>query len=531
MKRSLTVVFSLVAVLALALVGATFAMGIFTEKAINAYSAEIDDSPTLSALDLDVENYKRGLVKSTCSSKISVSGIDDSISLDHEVYHGPFAFTPDGTKAGYSYIISTLNVDSLSEDLKEGIQSVYGDAAPFSIKTTIQLDGDRQSVISITALDHETDEMTVRFDGGEIEYLGDNGASSMSGSAQFSPLSLQGKSEDGDSFRLRFDGASATFSGKEDGTISMDGTLSKVNLKSGTSEAFSCTMDAVEMLADYAPIEEIPGVLEGSASVTIPSFEISAGDEGKFTANGLKITNQSSNEQGKLLSYKVTYGADSFRSEFPDQGEDMAWMKILESGVELVVSGTVPHAVAEEFATFQQEQAGIATTPESIAANQIAIAELLESVLRKLNKGSGFALDARVGSKEGGVNLNLDLTYDEERPITSRKSYLELLNAIDLTLSASVPKTMLDAIPDIEEQIKGLKAMGTVKETLGGYESTLIATDGKVTVNGKPNPMFEQMAPMLMTAIPWDGIFEGMRMAAEAKALDQSGEPEGEDEP
>ena len=518
MKRSLIIVLTLVVIAALVLVGATFAMGMLTEKAIMAYSGELEDSATLSAVDLSVDQYERGFGKSTFDSTLVVEGIDEAIPLEHEVYHGPFALTPDGPKAGYSYVISTVDIEALPDEIRENIQSVYGDTEPFTIKTTIELDGDRQSHVSIAPIDHEDDEMTLRFDGGEIEFLGDSGASNVNGNIEFSPLSLKMKAEEGGDFRMRFDGASGSLSAEENGTIVMDGALSKINIKGGAKGPVGFTIESVDVKANYLPVEGIEGIVEGTASVTIPSVEIDAAEKGKFVASGLKIANETSSESGDLLKYRVTYGADSFKADMVEQTEDLAWLKMLESGAEVSLFGTVPHAIAHELANFQQERNGIATSPEAIAENSLALAEMMEAVLRKLNKGSGIGLDARVGPKDGGVNLNLNIDYEEERPITSRKNYQELLNALNLNLSAKVPKTMLDATPALEEQLAGLKAMGTVKETLSGYEASLTAERGKVNVNGEPNPMFEQMAPMLMMAIEWEAIFEGMRMAAEAQA-------------
>lgn len=114
------------------------------------------------------------------------------------------------------------------------------------------------------------------------------------------------------------------------------------------------------------------------------------------------------------------------------------------------------------------------------------------------------------------MNLAFDFTYTGEEPMTSQKTILELVQKISVELGLSIPKSLVPETEQTQQQLAMLTASGSLKETPASYQAEMVLEGGKLTTNGQPNLLFEQMAPMMMQPIPWDAMFSGPQPAADA---------------
>jgi len=520
MKRPLVIILSVIVVLAILVVGSTWVLGSLTEQGVRNYIAEIETSPATRQVDLELPEYERGFLKSSGSTSIGVQGVKQQAFLKHEIFHGPFAMTPDGFKAGYAYIVTTLDRDKFPAELKESLAEVYGENEPFSVKTTVPLAGSRVSEVEIAAVDHDAGNLALKFDGGECRFEVASDNKSMSGSIQFGALSMK-ETSDG-VMTLKLDPTDLRISGEEESSFVANGSIGKCdfNKSDESGPGISIAMEAIGLDANYEAMEEGSNVLLGTAKVITPKVAVKIADSGGIEVTDLSIQSGTS-EKGDLIESTAAYEVTSVNETFSQGGASAPYLEVLKTGAKLTAVFRVPKSAMEALAEIQKEmqasQRELLANPdaaEEIGAEQAkVVADTYEHMLRALTKGTGFSLGIASGEEDAGVNLDIALTYTGDKPLTAQKTILDLVQSMLVKLGARLPKALLPESEGMQQQMAMLTMTGSVAETPTAYLTEMVLENGKLTTNGQPNLLFEQMAPMMMQEIPWDAMFDGMRQA------------------
>ncbi|MFT5471458.1 MAG: hypothetical protein ACI8UO_006592, partial [Verrucomicrobiales bacterium] len=150
------------------------------------------------------------------STEIGIAGLPPmggAPKLQHKVFHGPMAMTPDGVKFCAYYMISTLDLSDFPE-VAEKVKDVFGDNEALVIKTTMGLSGPKSIEIEVPAATYSMPgpggQMTFDFGGIEgimTDYFAFN-FEETTGKIDIDVKKLTVSAEDGTKFQ--FDGATMT---------------------------------------------------------------------------------------------------------------------------------------------------------------------------------------------------------------------------------------------------------------------------------------------------------------------------------
>lgn len=523
MKRPVIVVVVVLALAVLLTFGGYAFLSHSTEVGIRSYFA--GDHPFEGAT-MELSSYEKGFFKSRATSSITVSPEVDPVRLVNEIYHGPLAFTPNGLKIGSAHVVTTLDIDSLPDEVRENVSEIFAGTTPLAITTDVSFGGGKTSEMKIASIDHEKDGMEIRFDGGHGRWESTADNSRIVGDLTIHPLSMR-LAEDENSVRLRMD--QSTFQMKNtDGAVAVEGNVGtmKLSLKDEGDQALE--VGGLQIRSSFSPAAPESKVMLGSGKFSAPSLKAEwageGGEKGNAEMTGLSIEMRSSEANG-LVTSSADYLVDSLVISNAAVGSSAPYLDELAKGMQFTAKATLPREIFEDFGAFQESMSyppgtdpGASATSDLAAEQAREMARLVEKSVRKIGAGTGFEMLLRAGTENEGSKASFSFTYQGERPLTAQKTYIEVIENSELRLEASVPKAFIEASPEIAEQVQGMLAMGALKENGAVYASKLALTAGQLTANGEPFPLLENFLPLLSQEIPWDTFFAGLQAGAAARA-------------
>jgi hypothetical protein len=518
MKRPIVIVAVALPLILLLTFGSYWFLSQSTETGIKRY---FEGSNPFQGAQMELASYEKGLFKSRATSSVALFPEEKPILLVNEIYHGPVAFTPGGIKVGSAHVVTTLNIESLPEKARNRIAEIYAGKEPLQIITDASLSGSRTSEVMIAPVHHDKEGSEIRFDGaaGTIEASGDN--SRIEGSFTIQPVSMR---LDGDetSVRIRMD--QSTFRTKNTGeTATLEASVGalKVTFKADAEQTLE--MGGLEIRSDFSSAAPESRVMLGSGTITAPAIkgdwnDEGAGGKGELELKGLSIEMTMSESAG-LVSSISNYRVDSLSFAYAALESAAPYLDELEKGMQFTTKATIPRVLLEDMLGIEESlklSPGMGAS-SALSADQVAeMARLIEGVFRKVTAGTGFEVEIRAGSPDNGLRTSFAYLFQGSRPLTAQKTYLEIIENSEVRVEASVPKTFVDANPEMSQQVQGMLAMGAIKEVEGNFVSVMALKAGQLTANDEPFPLLENFRPILAMEIPWDAFFAGIQASAGA---------------
>ncbi|OUS07321.1 hypothetical protein A9Q90_05375, partial [Gammaproteobacteria bacterium 54_18_T64] len=121
--------------------GATWFTSQNSETTLDEFMAQSNQQIEEAVPFLTIEKtlFEKGFIQSSAQSVVTIAPTLFSkeeaepvqVGFNHRIYHGPVMMTPNGIKIGTSYILTTLDQSSLSEEVKSIMTALFGDAEPF----------------------------------------------------------------------------------------------------------------------------------------------------------------------------------------------------------------------------------------------------------------------------------------------------------------------------------------------------------------------------------------------------------------
>ena len=121
--------------------GATWFTSQNSETALDEFMAQSNQqiAETVPFLTIEKTSFDKGFIHSSAQSIVTIAPTLFSkeeaepvrVGFNHKIYHGPVMMTPNGIKIGTSYILTTLDQSSLTEEVKTIMTTFFGDAEPF----------------------------------------------------------------------------------------------------------------------------------------------------------------------------------------------------------------------------------------------------------------------------------------------------------------------------------------------------------------------------------------------------------------
>ncbi len=121
--------------------GATWFTSQNSETVLDEFMAQSNQQieEAVPFLTIEKTSFNQGFIQSSAQSIVTIAPTLFSkeeeepvqIGFKHKIYHGPVMITPNGIKIGTSYILTTLDQASLSEEVKSIIKTSFGDVEPF----------------------------------------------------------------------------------------------------------------------------------------------------------------------------------------------------------------------------------------------------------------------------------------------------------------------------------------------------------------------------------------------------------------
>lgn len=528
MKRPILLVAVVISVIVLLLFGGYWFLSSATESGIRNYFA---GAHPFQGAKMDLSTYEKGFFKSRATSSVNYGSEEESIRLVNEIYHGPLAFTPNGMKIGTAHVITTLDIESLPEETRKEVAEIFAGKEPLVITTDASFGGNRTSNITLAAVNHDKDGSEIRFDGGtgRIEASADN--SRIQGHLTIQPVSVR-MDEDGSSVRIRIDQSHAQFKNASD-AIALEANVGAMKFSTKEEGDQGFEIGGLEIRSSFSPAAKDSKVMLGSGTFTVPTFKVEwteegAAGKGSAEMKGMSIEVRSSEANG-LVTTTSDYQVDSLAIASAAPDSPMPYLDELGKGMQFTAKATLPREILEDFGAFQETlnaSAGAGSFASSDLSEEQAreMFQLVEKAVRKIGAGTGFEMQIRAGSPEGGSRATLAYSYQGARPLTAQKTYIEVIENSEVRVEARVPKSYFESSPEIAGQVQGILAMGAIKEDGPNYASVLALKAGQLTANGEPFPLLENFLPLLSQEIPWDAIFAGMQAGAAARADDGPGD-------
>lgn len=521
MKRSLLIILSVIVVLAILVLGSTWVLGTLTESGFRDFVEEMEENPSAQQVDLELPEYQRGFLKSSGSTSVSVVGVEHEAFFKHEIYHGPLAVTPSGVKAAHAYIVTTLDREKFPEDLRNSISEVYGETEPFTMTTTVPLVGDHVTEVEVAPVNHDEGTLAVRFAGADCRFEVSPDYESMDGIIQIGEFAMNESSEDS-AFSLNVAESKLDVIGKEDESVSANGSFGAISLKGsgGEGPGVSVKVDSISMNTDYRATEGESSFMLGNGKINAPKVFVTIDEAGEIEITDLSASSEVKKESGLVVS-SVTYEIGGVRETVSQDEEWGSYLEMLEQGAIAKGAITLSESAMESMVEFQKEMQAIqrrmmedADAGKNAGGEQVqAMMQSYGKIVKTISEGSGLSFEMAAGEGDDGVRFDLDLTYTGEEPLTNQKTILELVQNIFIELGLNIPKSFVPVNEKTQQQLAIATASGSLVETPTSYQTKMVLEDGKLTTNGQPNLLFEQMAPMMMQPIPWDSMLSGTNQA------------------
>jgi hypothetical protein len=268
--------------------------------------------------------------------------------------------------------------------------------------------------------------------------------------------------------------------------------------------------DNINMVMDAAVVEmdinEIyrGAMLDGSVEMKIPQFSFS----NKGTDLSLKgITVSSSAEQrngsfeglAEVDVEKLLVKTASAPVEFP---ESLLHMSFGVKGLEQESMKKLIDS-SEQMRQSQLMLIGSKQPEQSMDAMNNAMTSYFKSLGEVLKQGVETNNIIEISNDNGRFAIKFDLTYTDTKGLYELKTIRDVIMALKGQLKINIDKKMIAGTP-AEQSINMPISMGFAVDKGEAYEALADLGDGKLIVNGKQMPIFEQLGPMADQPLPWE---------------------------
>lgn len=532
MKKLLLILAPLILLLAAgAWVGLTFAAGATAEA---AFTNDPDALPEEVSRYLAIhhEPFEKGFRSSKARTHLALAGAEtddegvpeEALILNTDIYHGPLAFTPDGTIPCSHYAVTTIDMETFPEEIREDVNKMFRDQPPVTIRTTATVGGTVTSAVAIApmTLENEEENGTAEFDGLEITTV----AKGVDGeSFEEATVTIIGGAWrlHADDIEIEAQPANGAFDIEAEGGARGQFTLGKV---SGTGETGAFGVESIAFTTDQESASEGSPLMVGEGRVELKGLTIPVEGE-TFTLENVRVETLAESENGQFAG-SATYALDKPSLPAKMLGEAAPFQAAFEKGVSLTLGGSgfdLPalEAVQEKAMEMQLAQFDslmkIATADDPDPAAMAAVAEspeyqeamvdYMNGALDLVAPGVELATRLEILGAQGTSEADLKLRLGGESPLRELGTLREIIAALSGELSVSVDKR------DLPQEMVGMMAMQlTASGFLKDEENTLTGearlADGVLSINDKPTPFIEAMGPALDQPIPWEMITNPM---------------------
>lgn len=495
--------------------GATWLFGAGVESALS----QTPDPATEDRIFSLHHEVERGFLSSKARSRIALSEseLDDlgipeaSLMLNHEVFHGPLALTPDGPIICSNYLISTIDLGELDEEVREKISQLFQGEPPVVIRTTTNLGRSGNVRITVAPVRLEGaagSEQQMEFDGmdvtinatmdesGQLKYA--SGEATI-GRSQAKWLERTIVTQPGDGFfeyhsdqsfegRFTFGATTSTF---PEGTLRIGSLQLEVNQQRASQRQMLFLGDSRLELAELTFVSEI----------------------GEMGLKNAMIQATSGNDNGKLFG-SVKYGIGEMSVPPLLAGPVAPFLPAMQKGlsVEVGASGFDLGAVESlmesaqkmQAAQWDQIAAGSATSKLDAAQKKVLI-DYFNGVLDLFSPGIAVTQGIEIVGMTGSSRMDLKLSLAGDQPLRQKTTLRALVESVAGELSLTVNKGDLPA-DQVGAMAAGLTSSGFLIDGPSAITGKALLGNGILQVNGEPTPLIESLGEMLEQPILWDEI-------------------------
>ncbi len=466
---------------------------VFDENITEANKKMAEEFPFIT---MKKKSFEKGFTSSTAKSEITLNeefmGLFDApgdepitLTMNHKIYHGPVMMTPNGTKTGSSYIMTTMDQESLPEEVKKIIKLVFDGKEPMTSGMLMDAGGDIEIDMEIAPMSFNNEKF----------------------------LALTGEDDpSSDDVDISFAGMTGHFTTNKEGT-SLKGAfnLGAMEVK-GIDDGEAIHMVNTASVAEFDIDELYKGtILDGTFEMTFPEILFTA--EGtEVTMKGFKVVSTAEEENGLFGGYGII-DIDKLLIKSPEMPVEFPESKIhLKFGLKGFDRESIIKLVdlEQEINSAQMKLIGNTmsgnelddTTMESMVGSA---GSYYVALIEMIKPGVEIMTDLELSNDTGKSAVNFGLNYVDTKKLLDLKTIREVIMALNGQLKISIDKSMIAGTP-AEEAIGMPVAMGFAVEKDGAYESVADLASGELKVNGEPMPVLDMLGGMIDQPIPWDDI-------------------------
>ncbi len=482
MKKTLLAILALIPAI---WAGATWFASQNSETVLDEFMAQSNQQieEAVPFLTLEKTSFDQGFIQSSAQSIVTIAPTLFSkeeeeavqIGFNHKIYHGPVMMTPNGIKIGTSYILTTLDQSSLSEEVKSIMTTLFGDAEPFVSGVTAGLSEriDTDFIIAPFSINAE-----------QISELTGNPAGD-------------------EELELSFTGFSGDIASNVQGS-KMKGMMNigelVVKVRDGAT-VFDVTMAASTVDMD---VEELykGSLLDGNIMLTIPSILFSDGKGSSATFSEVRMSSSAEQDNG-LMNGRGIFDVNKIHIKSSKVGFDVPDAKLHTS---FDISGIERTGIIK-LLDLEQE---MSRTQIMLLSQDDAAPDALMSSMRAyyraggelVKQGAKIASVLEISTDAGNAALRLDLSYSDAKRLFALKTVGDLAAATQGNISVNIDKSMLAGTP-LAEAISMPIGMGFAVEKADRYESLVLLDKGELLLNGNPVPFLDAVGDQ---PLDWDKL-------------------------
>jgi len=465
--------------------GATWFTSQNSETVLDEFMAQSNQqiAETVPFITVEKTSFDKGFIQSSAQSIITIAPTLFSkeaaepiqIGFNHKIYHGPLMMTSNGIKIGTSYILTTLDQSSLSEEVTSIITTLFGDAEPFVSGVTTGLTEmiDTDFIVAPFSINAE-----------QIAELTGNPAGD-------------------EEVELSFTGFSGDIASNVQGT-KMKGLMSigelAVKVRDGAT-TFDITMAASTVDMDVDELYK-GSLLDGSIVMTIPSILFSDGKGSSATFSEMRFNSYAEPDNG-LMNGTGIFDVNKIHIKSSKAGFDIPDAKLHTSfdfsGIErtgiITLLDLEQEVTRSQIMMLSQNDADPDALMSSMNAYYRAAIELVK-------QGVKIGTVLEISTDTGSAALRLDLNYISAKRLFSLKTVKDLAAATQGNISVSIDKSMLAGTP-LAEAISMPVGMGFAIEKADQYESLVLLDKGELLLNGNPVPFLDAVGDQ---PLDWDNL-------------------------
>lgn len=422
-------------------------------------------------------SFEKGLLSSRASSQVMVPGeagsVEGTITLKHQIFHGPVMLTPLGVKAGSTYILTTLDIATLPAEGRKAIEKAFAGQEPLRVglltKTGKDIGIDLE-VAAATVADDTDNGGALRFDGLNAALETDFAGSYLTGKAATGPLSIA----DSEGVEIEI--------GPSNSDFDID-TLYK-----GT-------------------------VLSGGTRVHVDNMRTTAGGKPLLDMGNIRVESQTEQTPEQTTTSSLTVDATSLQLGAKDKGIQLnnghLQLATTINGLDTRILKRVTDAAMQLHQKEMQSLARAMTDQPSAADAEVmttAARNYVAGILELIKPGISNKNRISLTSDAGSMHATLELAYAGKRALQHLGTLRELISAIDGNLVLTVDDELLQAMA-LDKAAALPVAFGLANHDNGKLESRVSIENGIISVNGQPVPILEMLGPVLDQPLQFEQLF------------------------